>query len=75
METPQIKQDKKKLWIQNNKDKVATYARNYYHKRCEADPNYKTMLCNKVKMNNQKRSNQEPRPVGRPLKHVPTPLD
>jgi hypothetical protein len=69
MDNTEIKQDKKSLWIHSNKDKIASYARNYYHKRCEADPTYKKTLCDKVKSNNQKRSGINIRSVGRPLKY------
>ena len=55
-------------WRSENKDKMALYARNYYHKRCEKDPEYKKVLCEKVKKNNQKKDSTIKR-VGRPLKY------
>jgi hypothetical protein len=50
METPKLtKAQYKAQWQKLNKEKMATYARNYYHKRCSIDPEYKTKLCEKVK--------------------------
>jgi hypothetical protein len=59
---------KRQLWNKANKDKLAEYARNYYHKRIDADPNYKTMLCERVKSNNLKKTETKARP-GRPRKY------
>ena len=39
------------MWQKENKEKMAQYARKYYHKRCIEDPEYKIKLCNKVKAN------------------------
>ena len=62
---------KKQIWTQKNKDKIAEYARNYYHKRCEKDPDYKKRMCEKEKKNKAKRHNiTEIKPVGRPLKYI-----
>ena len=60
--------ESRKKWRQANPNKLAEYARNYYHKRTQTDPEYKKKLCekeNKAKRNsiNIKRS------VGRPLKY------
>ena len=55
-------------WRKENKDKMALYARTYYHRRCEKDPEYKKVLCEKVKKNNQKKDPTIKR-VGRPLKY------
>lgn len=63
--------EKKKLWIQANKDKLAIYARNYYHKRCNEDPTYKKTLCEKEKSNKLKRCSKDKKAVGRPLKYIP----
>jgi hypothetical protein len=61
---------KKQLWLKNNKEKIAEYARNYYHKRCERDPEYKKKLCEKERKNKEKRNNlKEVKSVGRPLKY------
>lgn len=50
MESVQLtKIEYKAMWQKQNKEKMAQYARNYYHKRCNEDPSYKLMLCNKVK--------------------------
>ena len=63
---------KKQIWIQKNKDKIAQYARNYYRKRCEKDPEYKKKLCEKERINKAQRQNiTEIKPVGRPLKYIP----
>lgn len=43
------KSEYKAEWQRKNKEKMAMYARNYYHKRCENEPEYKVMLCNKIK--------------------------
>ena len=43
------KKEYKAEWQRQNKVKMAEYARKYYHKRCESDPEYKQMLCEKVK--------------------------
>lgn len=47
------------------KQKLAECARNYYHKRCATDPEYKQLLCERVKKNNKLR-NPDVKPVGRP---------
>jgi hypothetical protein len=61
------KKDNRKEWKEKNRDKLALYARNYYHKRCNSDPNYKKLLCEKEKINKNKRTNQvDKKPVGRP---------
>jgi hypothetical protein len=60
----------KKVWRAKNPDKVALYARNYYHKRITNDPEYKKKLCEKEKINKAKRENTETKKrVGRPLKY------
>lgn len=43
------KMEYKAQWQKMNKEKMALYARNYYHKRCSVDPDYKIKLCEKVK--------------------------
>ena len=73
METIKISQkEKRKIWLQNNKDKLAAYARNYYQKRTQAEPEYKTKLCEKEKTNKKNRElkiDTEKKPVGRPKKY------
>ncbi len=64
--------EKRKIWLQNNKDKLAAYARNYYQKRTQEDPTYKIKLCEKEKTNKKNRENKietEKKPVGRPKKY------
>ena len=64
--------EKRKIWLQNNKDKLATYARNYYQKRTQDDSTYKTKLCENEKINKKIRElkiDTEKRPVGRPKKY------
>jgi hypothetical protein len=52
METVKLsKKEYKAMWQKQNKEKMAQYARKYYHKRCIKDPEYKIKLCNKVKAN------------------------
>ena len=59
--------ESRKKWRQANPNKLAEYARNYYHKRTQNDPEYKKKLCEKEKENKAKRNNIEiKRPVGRP---------
>jgi hypothetical protein len=74
METIQkmTQKEKRKIWLQNNKDKLAAYARNYYQKRTQEDPTYKIKLCEKEKTNKKNRENKietEKKPVGRPKKY------
>ena len=73
METIKMTQkEKRKIWLQNNKDKLAVYARNYYQKRTQAEPEYKTKLCEKEKTNKKNRElkiDTEKKPVGRPKKY------
>lgn len=59
-----IKETRKK-WNEANKEKITEYARNYYHSRCDKDPNYKIKMCEKEKINKKKREPTE-RNVGRP---------
>ena len=64
--------EKRQIWLKNNKDKLAQYARNYYQKRTQAEPEYKTKLCEKEKTNNKNRDlkiETEKKPVGRPKKY------
>ena len=57
----------RKKWRQANPNKLAEYARNYYHKRTQSDPEYKKKLCEKEKENKAKRNNINiKRSVGRP---------
>ena len=50
MESPKLtKMEYKAMWQKLNKEKMATYARNYYHKRCKEEPEYKTKLCERIK--------------------------
>jgi hypothetical protein len=63
----------RKKWRQANPNKLAEYARNYYHKRVAQDPEYKKKLCEKEKENKAKRNNiSTKRSVGRPLKYTIT---
>ena len=65
--------DARKKWRQANPNKLAEYARNYYHKRVAKDPDYKKKLCEKEKENKAKRNNiYAKRSVGRPLKYTIT---
>ena len=41
--------ESRKKWRQANPNKLAEYARNYYHKRTQNDPEYKKKLCQKEK--------------------------
>jgi len=56
--------ESRRLWRLANKEKMALYSRNYYHKRCENDPDYKIKLCERKKTNNRK--NGKNKSVGRP---------
>lgn len=65
-----IPNQNKNMWQRNNKEKMAQYARNYYHSRTRKDPEYKKILCEKEKTNKMKRHNQIIKKlVGRPLKY------
>ena len=65
--------DARKKWRQANPNKLAEYARNYYHKRVAKDPDYKKKLCEKEKENKAKRNSiYLKRSVGRPLKYKTT---
>lgn len=65
--------DARKKWRQANPNKLAEYARNYYHKRVAKDPDYKKKLCEKEKENKAKRNSiYSKRSVGRPLKYKTT---
>ena len=62
----------RKAWRIANKDKVAQYARTYYHKRAEIDPTYKTLLCEKKKATKQKKRIEKcinVKAVGRPRQY------
>ena len=64
--------EKRQIWLKNNKEKLALYARNYYQKRTQAEPEYKTKLCEKEKTNKKNRElkiDTEKKPVGRPKKY------
>ena len=73
METIKLStKEKRQIWLQNNKDKLALYARNYYQKRTQMDPEYKTKLCEKEKTNKKNRDlkiDTEKKPVGRSKKY------
>ena len=59
--------EKKKI----NKEKLAQYARTYYQKRVDKDPQFLKVLNERVKRNKNKRLNIEtPRKVGRPRKII-----
>ena len=59
--------ESRKKWRQAHPDKLAEYARNYYHRRVAKDPDYKRKLCEKEKENKAKRNNvSTKRSVGRP---------
>ena len=65
--------ESRKKWRQANPNKLAEYARNYYHKRTQIDPEYKKKLCEKEKENKAKRNGINiKRSVGRPLKYKNT---
>lgn len=58
-----IVKEKKK----SSKEKLAQYARTYYQKRVDKDPEYLKMLNERVKTNRNKRLNIEtPKKPGRP---------
>lgn len=57
----------RKAWRLANKEKMAIYARNYYHKRSSQDPEYKVMLSKKKTENNHKKSGGTVKPRGRPI--------
>jgi len=59
----------RRVWRLANKDKLAMYARNYYHKRCEKDADYKVKLCERKKTNNK--MNGQNKSVGRPRLYSP----
>jgi hypothetical protein len=65
-----IKVDKYKesrvRWQKENKEKMAEYARNYYRKRTDTDPEYKKKLCEKAKNNKIKAGTTKSKKVGRP---------
>ena len=73
METIKLStKEKRQIWLQNNKDKLAAYARNYYQKRTQEDSTYKTKLCEKEKINKKNRElkiDTEKKPLGRPKKY------
>ena len=63
--------ESRKKWRQANPNKLAEYARNYYHKRTQNDPEYKKKLCEKDKENKAKCNNMiDKRSIGRPLKYA-----
>ena len=49
------KQQKRKEWNAQNKDKLALYARNQYHRRVEKDPEYRKVLSERVIRNRNDR--------------------
>lgn len=49
------KQQKRKEWNTNNRDKLAEYARAQYHKKVQADPEYRNILAERVRRNRQQR--------------------
>jgi hypothetical protein len=70
METTKLTaQEKKRLYVEKNKERIAAYARSYYQKRCEQDENYKKILCENVKKNKKIR-NTSTRGRGRPIKYI-----
>jgi len=54
-EEKQIKQQKRKKWNEKNRDKLALYARNQYHRRVEKDPEYRKVLSERVIRNRNDR--------------------
>jgi len=52
-------QEKKRLYVAKNKERIALYARNYYHRRCEQNEEYKKKLCENVKKNKKNREIKE----------------
>jgi len=65
----------RKAWRMANKDKVAQYARTYYHKRAVVDPTYKTMLCEQkkaTKLRHRIERGIEVKAVGRPMMYPMT---
>ena len=74
METTKLTaQEKKRLYVEKNRERIAAYARLYYQKRCEQDENYKKILCENVKKNKKIR-NTSTRGRGRPIKYIITPI-
>jgi hypothetical protein len=54
----ETKQQKRQAWNQNNKAKLAEYARKHYHRKVNEDPEYRKMLSERAKMNRLKRREQ-----------------
>ena len=50
-----IQKQKRKEWCDNNKDKLALYARNNYHKNIASNPEYLKTLTERVRRNRAKR--------------------
>lgn len=55
----ETKHQKRLEWNQMNKDKLAEYARNHYHKRVQEDPEYRHKLRDRVKVNRLKRMEKQ----------------
>jgi hypothetical protein len=60
------KKEIKKKWQLENKDKIAEYAKNYYRKKVDSDPEYKKILCEKRKERNLKNGSTKSKILGRP---------
>ena len=60
------KKEVKKKWQLENKEKMAQYAKNYYRKKVDSDPEYKKQLCEKRKERNIKNGTTKTKNLGRP---------
>lgn len=60
------KKEIKKKWQLENKEKMAQYAKNYYRKKVDSDPEYKKLLCEKRKERNIKNGTTKTKKLGRP---------
>jgi len=65
--TVYVKGAARKLWLLNNKEKLAMYARNQYHRRVEKDPEFRKVLVQRT-LNRRKKLNAEKEPVEKPKK-------
>jgi hypothetical protein len=72
-----MEQEKKLTWHQLHPDKVAKYAREAYHKRIAADPEYRKVLAERTRLREQKmreaRKEQGIEPKVRQKKEKPPP--
>ena len=67
-----VKGAARKLWLLNNKEKLAIYARSCYHKRVEKEPEYRKVLVQRT-MERRHRLKAEKEPVPEKPKKEPVP--